>query len=77
MHEVVIATRACECTRVPYKKGAVLFNVPIVSGHYSDTSSEFGVGGDIGAACCEYLKPEALTRIGHGSEMDFCTGFRG
>jgi hypothetical protein len=74
-HEVVIATRTCACTRVPYKNAVYLFNVPIVSGHDSSNRSECGVGGDIGAGCCENLKPKALTRI--RSEMDGCTGFRG
>jgi hypothetical protein len=74
-HEVVIATRSCACTRVPYKIGPYLFNVPIVSGHDSGNMSECGVGGDIGAACCENLKPDALTRI--RSEMHLCTGIRG
>jgi hypothetical protein len=57
-HEVVVATRACACTRGPYKKGAYLFMVPIVSGHDSGNRSECGVGGDIDAACCENLKPQ-------------------
>jgi hypothetical protein len=74
-HEVVTATRACACTRVLYEKGVHLFNVPIVSGHDSGNRSECGVGGDIGAACCENLKLDALTCI--RSEMDLCTGFRG
>jgi hypothetical protein len=62
-HEVVIATRSCACTRVPYKIGAYLFNVPIVSGYDSGNRSECGVGGDIGASCCENLKPFAAKWI--------------
>jgi hypothetical protein len=73
-HEVVISIGTCACTRVPYKKAAYLFYVPFVSVHDSGNKSGCGVGGDIGAGCCESLKPKALTRV--CSEVDFCTGFR-